>query len=84
MVPDWIWLLLAGTAAVAIGAALAYALAAGSGRPRTRGDGGGAHGHGRRPTRYELDNTVAWNPWPLLLAFAVVGLLALVVVLGHA
>ena len=72
--PDWIWFLLAAFVAVAVGTILAYALAAPGGRPRRRDP----QSTGR--TRYELDNAVVWNPWPIVIAAAVVaGLVALIV-----
>ncbi len=71
--PDWVWLLLAALVAVAVGTILAYALAAPGGRPRLRDP------ESTGKTRYELDNAVVWNPWPILIAAAVVaGLAALI------
>ncbi len=71
--PDWIWFLLAALVAVAVGTILAYALAAPGGRPRRRDP------ESTGKTRYELDNAVVWNPWPILIAAAVVaGLAALI------
>jgi ABC-type antimicrobial peptide transport system permease subunit len=72
-VPGWVWFLLGALVAVAVGTVLAYALAAAGGRPRGRDP------ESTGKTRYELDNTVAWNPWPILIAAAVVaGLAALI------
>jgi membrane protein DedA with SNARE-associated domain len=72
-VPDWVWLLLAALVAIAVGTILAYALAAPGGRPRRRDP------ESTGKTRYELDNAVVWNPWPILIAAAVVaGLAALI------
>jgi membrane protein DedA with SNARE-associated domain len=73
-VPDWIWFLLAAFVAVAVGTILAYALAAPGGRPRRRDP------QSTGKTRYELDNAVVWNPWPIVIAAAIVaGLVALIV-----
>ena len=75
--PDWIWFLLAALVAVAIGTVLAYALAAPGGRPRRRDP------QSTGKTRYELDNAVVWNPWPIVIAAAVVAaLVALIVLVG--
>ena len=72
--PDWIWFLLAAFVAVAVGTILAYALAAPGGRPRRRDP------QSTGKTRYELDNAVVWNPWPIVIAAAIVaGLVALIV-----
>jgi membrane protein DedA with SNARE-associated domain len=72
-VPDWIWFVLAALVAVAVGTILAYALAAPGGRPRRRDP------ESTGKTRYELDNAVVWNPWPILIAAAVIaGLAALI------
>jgi membrane protein DedA with SNARE-associated domain len=72
-VPDWIWFVLAALVAVAVGTILAYALAAPGGRPRRRDP------ESTGKTRYELDNVVVWNPWPILIAAALVaGLAALI------
>ena len=72
--PDWIWFLLAAFVAVAVGTILAYALAAPGGRARRRDP------QSTGKTRYELDNAVVWNPWPIVIAAAVVaGLVALIV-----
>ena len=60
--------------AVAIGTVLAYALAAPGGRERRRDP------RSAGKTRYELDNAVVWNPWPIMIAAALVaGLVALIV-----
>ncbi len=74
--PDWIWFLLAALVAVAVGTVLAYALAAPGGRPRRRDP------QSTGKTRYELDNAVVWNPWPILIAAAVVAGLAALIFLG--
>jgi hypothetical protein len=76
-VPNWIWLLLAAVGAVIVGTALAYALAAPGGRPR-RTD---ARSAGK--SRYEIDNAVVWNPWPIVIAAAIVGGLALIVLVAR-
>ena len=77
-VPEWIWLLLGAAAAVAVGTVLAYALAAPGGRARRKDrDQGGK-------SRYDLDNAVAWNPWPIVIAAALLGgLVALIVLAGR-
>jgi ABC-type antimicrobial peptide transport system permease subunit len=74
-VPDWIWFLLAALVAVAVGTILAYALAAPGGHPRRRDP------QSTGKTRYELDNAVVWNPWPILIAAAVVAALIALIVL---
>jgi membrane protein DedA with SNARE-associated domain len=72
--PDWLWLLLAALVAVAVGTVIAYAVAAPGGRPRTRDP------QSTGKSRYELDNAVVWNPWPILIAaLIVVALVALIV-----
>jgi hypothetical protein len=77
-VPDWIWFLLAALVAVAVGTILAYALAAPGGHPRRRDP------ESTGKTRYELDNAVVWNPWPILIAAAVVaGLVALILLVDR-
>ena len=76
--PNWIWFLLAALVAVGVGTLLAYALAAPGGRERRRDP------RSTGKTRYELDNTVVWNPWPIVLAAAVVaGLVALIVLVAR-
>jgi hypothetical protein len=76
-VADWIWFVLAALAAVGVGTVLAYALAAPGGRPRRRDP------QSTGKTRYELDNAVLWNPWPIAIAAAVVAaLVALIVLVG--
>ncbi len=74
--PDWIWFLLAAFVAVAVGTILAYALAAPGGRPRRRDP------QSTGKTRYELDNAVVWNPWPIVIAAAVVAALVALIVFG--
>jgi hypothetical protein len=73
-VPDWLWFLLAALAAVVVGTVIAYAVAAPGGHPRRRDP------QSTGKSRYELDNAVVWNPWPILVAaLVVVGLVALIV-----
>ena len=75
--PDWVWLVLAAVGAVAVGTVLAYALVAPGGAPRRKdGNRGGK-------SRYELDNTVAWNAWPILIAAALLGGLVALIVFGR-
>ena len=72
--PDWIWFLLAALVAVGLGTVLAYALAAPGGRQRRRDP------RSTGKTRYELDNAVVWNPWPIVIAAAVVAALVALIV----
>ena len=72
--PDWIWFLLAALVAVGLGTVLAYALAAPGGRQRRRDP------QSTGKTRYELDNAVVWNPWPIVIAAAVVAALVALIV----
>ncbi len=72
--PTWIWLVLGALVAVVVGTALAYLAAPGS-RPKRRDP------QSTGKTRYELDNAVVWNPWPIVIAVAVAaGLVAIIVV----
>ena len=75
--PNWVWFLLGAVVAVGVGTVLAYALAAPGGRTRRRDP------RSAGKSRYELDNTVAWNPWPIVIAVAVVAGLVAVIVLGR-
>ena len=72
---DSILVALAVAAAVAVGALLAYVLVPRQARHAARPE------RGPRKTRYEEDNEVAWNPWPVAVVVAFFGLLVAVVVL---
>jgi hypothetical protein len=73
-VPSWIWFVLGAIVAVTVGTILAYALAAPGGRPRRRDP------QSTGKTRYELDNTVVWNPWPIFIAAALVAAIVALIV----
>jgi hypothetical protein len=72
-VPTWIWFVLGALVAVTVGTGLAY-LAAPGGRPKRRDP------QSTGKTRYELDNAVVWNPWPIVIAAAVAAALIFLVV----